>query len=406
MGSHHIFIAKDKKLGMHVLIRIQAVDELGNAYPPINPDTFNELLMARDAKSLVLAARNLGPMYISEDDLANRTYLPSRLQQGIERGIDLVPSDLDGLLSECFFDPYANPAEVDGMGYKEVGRTAKKAARELIDEFDFVNAGNLSYLDSQFRAVIEPLHDWIFARNLLSIVLRIGGLCRTGADPKTILETARFRKVEPASLKERFNMGSATCYAIPIAFNPFYRTGNLLINDVTFDAQKIWPLYNSLTDIKKSFTQAVIDHHLKGDGNEFVKFLTSVEAAQADGRFDNRKNHPEENKWWYLVVSSNIGGKSIGDQMQIANRLLQAVDGRLFQPRVAYSGVKMTEIAPEQKPRNMLEAMWLLVRNHPDHYLLTCKRCMRTVLSGTQGGERSFCSNSCRATWSKEHPSR
>ena len=75
MGSHHIFIAKDKKLGMHVLIRIQAVDELGSAYPPINPDTFNELLMARDAKSLVLAARNLGPMYISEDDLANRTYL-------------------------------------------------------------------------------------------------------------------------------------------------------------------------------------------------------------------------------------------------------------------------------------------------------------------------------------------
>ena len=89
--------------------------------------------------------------------------------------------------------------------------------------------------------------------------------------------------------------------------------------------------------------------------------------------------------------------------MQIANRILQAVDGRLFQPRIAYSGVKMAEIAPEQKPRNMLEAMWLLVRNHPDHYLLTCKRCMRTVLSGTQGGERSFCSNSCRATWSKEH---
>ena len=27
---------------------------------------------------------------------------------------------------------------------------------------------------------------------------------------------------------------------------------------------------------------------------------------------------------------------------------------------------------------------------------------MRTVLSGTQGGERSFCSNSCRATYCKE----
>lgn len=68
----------------------------------------------------------------------------------------------------------------------------------------------------------------------------------------------------------------------------------------------------------------------------------------------------------------------------------------------AYSGVKMTEIASERKPRNILEAMWLLARNHPDRYLLTCRRCMRTVLSGTQGGERSFCSNSCRATYCKE----
>lgn len=403
MRTNPIYIARDGKSGMHVLVRILVVGDIGADYLPIDSDGFNELMMARDARSLVLATQGLGPMFASEGDLAGRIFVPSELQRGIAGEMDLVPSDLGVLLSECYFDPYAEPVGTGGMGYKEVGRTAKKAARELIDEFDFVNAGNLSYLDSQFRAVIEPLHDWIFARNLLSIVLRIGGLYRTGADPKTILETARFRKVEPVSLKERFNMGSATCYAIPIAFNPFYRTENLLVNDVTFDAQKIWPLYNSLTDIKKSFTQAVIDHHLKGNGNEFVKFLTSVEAAQADGRFDNRKNHPEENKWWYLVVSSNIDGKSIDDQMQIANRMLQAVDGRLFQPRIAYSGVKMAEIAPEQKPRNMLEAMWLLVRNHPDHYLLTCKRCMRTVLSGTQGGERSFCSNSCRATWSKEH---
>ncbi|MFR7649662.1 MAG: hypothetical protein ACLUYK_00095 [Eggerthella lenta] len=199
-------------------------------------------------------------------------------------------------------------------------------------------------------------------------------------------------------------MGPAACFAIPVAYNPFYTTDTLAISDAPLDIRKAWPLYADLVDIGRPSTRPAIDHRLKGEGNGFIGFLTSLETKQPDGT--DRKGRPEEDRWYYLVVSSDIGGKHVKDQMRIANRLLQAFDGRLFQPRLAYSGVKMTEIAPEQKPRNMLEAMWLLVRNHPDHYLLTCKRCMRTVLSGTQGGERSFCSNSCRATWSKEHPSR
>lgn len=404
MNENQIFIARDKKSGMHVLIRVLPSSELGQPYPPIDSSAFNRLLMAVDVKSLVLAARDLGPMYISEGDLEGRIFLPSQLQQEAEQGIELVPPDLGSLLSECFFDPYAIPTDADGLGYKKIGRTAKKPAKELIDEFDFTEAGDLSYLDSQFRAVIEPLHDWIFARNLLSILMRIGGLYRAGADPDTILEKARFRRVDTNGLKDRFLLGTDTCYAIPIAFNPFYRVEDVIAKAITFDADKICPLYSSLIDDKESFNRAVIEQPLKGRGNEFVKFLTSHEAPLTGDRFDYHEAHPDENKWWYMVISSETNGIPTDDQMQLANRLLQAFDGRLFQPRIVYTGIKMTEMSPEQKPRNMLEAMWLLVRKHPNRYLLTCKRCMRTVLSGTQGGERSFCSNSCRATWSKEHP--
>lgn len=35
--------------------------------------------------------------------------------------MDLVPSDLGGLLSECYFDPYAEPVGTGGMGYREIG---------------------------------------------------------------------------------------------------------------------------------------------------------------------------------------------------------------------------------------------------------------------------------------------
>ena len=233
--------------------------------------------------------------------------------------------------------------------------------------------------------------------------MRIGGLYRSGADPDTILEAARFRKVNPMVLKKRFDIDTDTCYAILIAFNPIYRMENLADKDISFDALQFCPLYDSLIDKKNSFSRTAVENHLKGPGNEFVKFLAPLEASRVKNRLDNHESHSEENKWRYMVVSSNTDGEAINNQMQLANRLLQAFDGILSQPQLAYTGIKMAEIAPERKPSNILEAMWLLVRNHPGYYLLTCKRCMRTVLSGTQGGERSFCSNSCRATWSKEH---
>ncbi len=56
MHTDQIYIARDGKSGMHVLVRILAVDDIGVDYPPIDPDNFNKLMMARDVKSLVLAA--------------------------------------------------------------------------------------------------------------------------------------------------------------------------------------------------------------------------------------------------------------------------------------------------------------------------------------------------------------
>lgn len=261
MHNDQIYIARDGKSGMHVLVRILAVDDIGVDYPPIDPDNFNKLMMARDVKSLVLAARNLGPMYISADILSRRTFIPSHLQQDIECGFNLIPPNLESLLSECYFDPYAIPDEIAGIGYRAIGRTGKKATRELINELDFTKAGDLSYLDSQFRAIVEPLHDWVFARNLLSILMRIGGLYRSGADPNTILEAARFRQVNPMVLKKRFDIDTDTCYAIPIAFNPIYRMENLADKDISFDALQFCPLYGSLIDKKNSFSRTAVENH-------------------------------------------------------------------------------------------------------------------------------------------------
>lgn len=47
MRTNQIYIARDGKSGMHVLVRILAVDDIGKDYLPIDPDDFNKLMMAR-----------------------------------------------------------------------------------------------------------------------------------------------------------------------------------------------------------------------------------------------------------------------------------------------------------------------------------------------------------------------
>ncbi len=40
MHTDQIYIARDGKSGMHVLVRILAVDDIGVDYPPIDLDNF------------------------------------------------------------------------------------------------------------------------------------------------------------------------------------------------------------------------------------------------------------------------------------------------------------------------------------------------------------------------------
>ena len=54
MHTDQIYIARDRKSGMHVLVRILAVDDIGVDYPPIDPDNFNKLMMA-NLTSVVIA---------------------------------------------------------------------------------------------------------------------------------------------------------------------------------------------------------------------------------------------------------------------------------------------------------------------------------------------------------------
>ncbi|OUO57931.1 hypothetical protein B5F74_11405 [Collinsella sp. An271] len=352
--------------------------------------------MAHDPEALLQAAIALGPMHLSgahDGDLEGRCFKPSELQGG--DGPKLRTPDTEQLLKECYFDPYSTPENSGGIAYRQTGRLARAAATRAATAYSFDNARDYSFADSQYRFLVEPLHDWVFARNLLSIVLRIGGLLRAKPEDKNILESAGFTYAKPKTRSQLLGMEGA-CYVIPIGFNPFYRKGNIIKNDAGFDANVIWPLYGSLVESrKKGLAGGAADDHLATCPD--VKFLTAVVAGQAKGTFAPRESHDLINTWWYLALREGE------NQIDTANMLLRALDRALFEPELCYTGEPGREIAPARRPGNLLEAMWLLARDHPNRYLLTCENCGRTVLSGNQGGERRFCSGSCRAAWNKEH---
>lgn len=399
MTEKSIYLALDPRSGMHCIVRLVPVDRLEEPFPPVSPDALNDLLMARDAKSLLDAASALGPMFTAAGGtgaLKKRCFKPSELQGGGKLKLRLEAPEPLRLIAECFFDPYTEIDDATVDGFNPTGRTAKTAANSAATDFNFLAARDYSFADSQFRYLIEPLHDWVFARNLISIVLRIGGLLRAGSKSENVLSDAGFAFAEPSTRRQRYMMEGA-CYVIPIAFNPFYQKGNLILNSFKFDRNVVWPLYSSITEIEEApLTKTLLDHHLIMERD--VKFLTSVEAGQSEGHILlPRELHDPINMWWHMVLKAPEGST----QLDIANTLLRGLDRSLFKPELAYSGVSMREIEPAAKPTNLLEAMWLLVREHPDRYLLTCENCHRTVLSGTQGGERRFCSNSCRTAWNR-----
>lgn len=402
LRTESIHIAMDPRSGMHSIVRLVPVEELDRPFEPVDPDALNSLLMARDVEALVESAARLGAMTVStapDGGLQGKCFKPSELQGGGKRALELEAPDAERLLEECFFDPYAAREGAFGFEFSQAGRIAKAATRRAVETYGFPGARDYSFADDQYRFLIEPIQDWVFARNILSIVLRIGGLLRENPGERDVLTAAGFSRAMPETAHQEDVMGGS-CLVIPIGFNPYFRKGNLLFNDVTFkrNADVIWPLYRSVAGIKKSaLTKQFLNYHLKTE--ESVIFLTAVEAKQIEGSLKARDKRPLIAKWWYMGLREQEGYS----QREAADMLLRAFDRALFKPELAYSGEPMREIEPASKPANLLEAMWLLVRDHPGRYLLTCKNCHRTILSGTQGGERRFCSDSCRAAWNKEH---
>ncbi len=391
-----IHLALDARTNLHVLVRRVRIEALDRSYAPIEIEALNELLRARDIEALVRAAAELGPMTASQDWLEGWAYKPSDLQ-GRHPSIDLQDPDPDLLVHECYFDPFSQSTGDDPWEFDEVGRIARAATKRAAEDYAFSKEEDFSFADGRFVYVIEPLHNWLLMRNLVSIVLRIGAVFSADeGDDSTVLEDSGFRHVEPTSSAARSSMGGPG-FVIPVAYNPSFSQPAI---SLTWKDDKIWPFYMSITEPGQTAVQRALGiarpRHLRGSAD--VRFLTSVQADQAEASLSIRARADESAKWIYLVLMQPEG-KS---QADVADAFLRALDGQFHKAEVRYTGISTSEIKTQAAPTTLAEAIWDVVRYHPSKYLMCCKYCHRTILAGLQGVKASFCSSACRASYNRE----
>lgn len=390
-------IALDANSKMHVLVRRIDTGEAPTSWAADLGD-MNAILMARNAGDFARSAEGLGLMYRPCDVPATRRMGAGALRKAIGRR--LASPDPTGLLRECYFDPFSQVGDAT-WAFEQIGQPGKaptaRAAAELdiLVDNDFVRDG--------CEYIIEPVHDWLVLRNLMSISLRLLANSRAAAAEGTldnVLTATGFRHIEPQSDAAQTALDGKPAYVIPVAYNPFFSRPLI---DLTWNDQSIWPFFCRISETDQGEAEKLLGvvgvKHLIGAKD--IRFITSVQADKAKASLKLKKEADSPEKTWlYLALIANEGG-----QEATANTFLRAMDSVFGTREIACGGERGTELHAPSHPTNMPEAMWALAWEHPNRYLMSCKHCGRVQFSYMLGGETAFCSPGCRSAYSKAHRS-
>lgn len=389
-------IARDNATKMHTLIRKVAPGAIGEGVRVLpGMEDVNALFRARDPESALSAISGLGPFYGHASQYDGRCLGVTEFRR--KRLPHLAPPDAGGLLKECYLDPFSVGSPLNPWEFTEVGRVAKAAARRVAEKRALPLDAADPFYEPGFLYVEEPLHDWLLFRNLVSIAIRICAVSRTAARDgglADLLTSCGFTRVTPKT-KAAVECMEQPSFVIALAYNPYFSRPAI---DFTWDDRKIWPFYSSITT-KDGDRGPLVSHAAHLVGERRVRLLTGVEAERTERSLQLRKKAEErpDIRWLYLAIEESEGSS----QLEAANCLLRALDRLFHTPEVSCGGPMGEELVTSPAPENLPQAIWEIVRHHPDRYLASCRYCHRTFFTARQGAETTFCSPSCRSAYSK-----
>lgn len=378
---------------VHLILRIVPIERLRWSWDDQTDrvfEYFNSLVSTRSLDGLLKAIEKLPPIIPSRQLGSMKVvYEKNELSSGFFSS--LLPCRSPQLKDESYLDSCrpirSNASRVDSFikSWGSCGDDFRGLAEAALD------AGNV--------ILVEPLQDWTFLRNSLSICARLIVECSSSSPS---LKRCGFFEAYSNRLRK-----SLLC--IPIKYNTFFA------NPISLDATKTAPFYYALTKAasqKTNIPMAEVDIHTLDPSNETV-FITTKPTAI--GKTEVQDKSAKEEKVLLLCVQDNGDNgdmaRAIVSSFSRAFRHLSIPLGKKGENGKLNCGWSYDENGefeeldgPRLCPQSLASSLWYRLAYHPEENLSRCKWCEGALLSKKIGATREFCSGSCRVQFGRKYP--
>lgn len=353
-------------------------------------DYFNLLVSARSLDGLLKAAEKLPPIVPSKRFGALKTmYEIGDLSADFFSS--LRPCDVLRLKDESYLESCrpirSNTSRLDSFIKKwgSNGNELEKLTEQILSRGGAI--------------VVEPLQDWAFLRNSLSICARLIAECQSDIPD---LKRCGFIDTYSSRLQRKL-------LCAPIKYNTFFS------KPISTNSAQSDPLYHALTKAipqKTNIPLTKVDVNLLNPKDEAV-FITTKPIATGDSKISPENGG--ENKTLFLCVRDNGNdadmARSIVSSFGMAYRNLsiplgiKEKEGKLDCGWSYDESGEFEELdSPRVYPQSLASALWYRLVYHPEDRLSRCKWCEGAFLSKRIGATREFCSGSCRVQFGRKYP--
>lgn len=402
-----LYISQNKQ-GFHDLVHVIPRTRPGKALSPAPTSLVNSFVQAKKAETLIKVAEGTGPLLTRRLDPGDRPVAlsPSEALEGAS-GL-FHPVDPDFLHVELYFEaPGAGNLVLDGCRRQSNdGYSTKASVRRVAASRDITLCGGLGRLeelareaDDDFLVVVEPVGNYCFARNMLSLAARAMACLSDPAQADPLGEVG-FKTLRDQKAGTRYHV-------LPIMHNPALNNSPVISLDWlkgSLEYDHIVPLFTACRESKPMLAEMSLK------GSEHVRFLTAARLCSGGYPVANRKQLLDElDTRIYIGLRQGEGeGRVLLEELVrgilAAFSELHDEDGSFLGWDFPMYNTETPGSFPLPECHSTLASLTAALAYHDKTRLLACRQCGNAMLVSPTS-KKAFCSDPCRATYSATGPS-
>lgn len=378
-----VFVAKKRDRRSHVLLRALRRESLDRREWAFSMEGFNELMLAKNSESLVLAAEGLFPLSLNPLGQEEAGYFPRAQtvrQFKHDCGIMYEPISKTELAHEL------------ATLKDDVSSPNQRSLKRLAGRSDAMRGGaflrfleTTEYEDDDV-VVAEPVQDWLVAKTLLGTIVTFQA-CLNHAEHKETLENL------PRSDGRWAFEGSEHCDAEQRARPLAYNSESLRLVEAGL------PPDGGLLAIHFDLEAGTMR------GSEHVGLLYGDELPSKAKSIYGEWENEAIDRTLFLGASATLTEDQLASDficsLLATARNAKSIDGQSIGWSLDYSSAVMERSAPRATFHSQWSELLYETAFHSNELEAgLCKNCGRPMLVRTHGKKRVLCSDSCRTKFS------